>query len=353
MAALAGVGRDGTALLTGPRGREVCALVAQLADPTVELPLGATEHATTRRLLDHLRGLDVEPVASLVDPLALVDVLGQSVDSARYWQEPDEREALLRDPRVVAALEPVAHALAVAPASRWWWSPLDPGTQAVVRWLERGRTRADRPQLTGVEVRLDRWRTATIEDEERAAAERPAAFDARWSGSWWATPVHDDVTTTSRRLGRLPAVQLELVEDSMGWERARLAPVEVHRDRRVFEIVAASDWTELVDAYPLDVDRSRRHDWWRATGGTGPWQIPDWPAVGRDHDAVHLTVVGYLGGAGRALTTRGGQTVLAGFDPDLTYWLTDSLTQVVAATTWRRLELDDDAHEWRLEADLP
>jgi hypothetical protein len=211
---------------------------------------------------------------------------------------------------------------------------------------EQRRKTADRPQFAGTSERLQQWRHDTLVAEQEAAREWPTAYDTSYSGSWWSTPAHANITTTSRRLDRLPAVQLELVEDSMGWERARVAPVVTLPDRRVLEIVAPSDWTGLVDAYPLHVDRSRRPDWWRATSGTGPWQIPDWAAVSRDYDAVHLTVIGYLSSAGRALPTEKGQTVLAGFDPDVAYWLTDSLSQAGPPSTWRRSQMGDLEHEW-------
>lgn len=43
---------------------------------------------------------------------------------------------------------------------------------------------------------------------------------------------------------------------------------------------------------------------------------------------MHLTVVGYLTTVTRALTLADGAsaTVLAGWDPDQTWWLTDTLT---------------------------
>jgi len=340
-------------LLSGPRGRYVCAQVAQLADAKVDLPHDASDEAATSRLLDQLTGLDAEPISALVDPLVLMDSLGAAVDSVRYWQEPDERDELLHDPRIVAALEPLAHALAVAPAARWWWSPLALDEQATVGWLERRRKRADRPQWTGATQRLQQWRSETLADEARAARELPTAYDAHSTGSWWSTPLASTVITTSRRFDWLPAVQLELVEDALGWKRAQVAPAGVTPDPRVFEVAAPSDWINLVERYPLDVDRSRRHDWYRATGGTGPWQIPDWAGVSHDYDGVHLTVAGYLATAGRALSTRTGQTVLAGFDPDLTYWLTDSLVQAAPPTTWLRTQRDDDEHEWVRQAAAP
>lgn len=343
------VKRDGAALLLGPRGRYACAQVAGFVDDRVEVPFEPADEEGTRVLLGQLRSVDVASIAAFTDLIALLNPLGASVDAARYWQEPDDRDVLLQDPRIVTALEPIAHALAAAPAARWWWSPVDLNEQAIVRWLSQRRTRADRPQLTGTAERLEQLRSHTLTEEDVAARERPVAFDASYTGAWWSTPTHANITTTSRRLDPLPAVQLELVEDAMGWERARVAPVDVDQDRRVLEIRAPSDWTDLVDRFPLSVDRSRRHDWWRATGGTGPWQIPDWAAVGQHFDGVHLTVAGYLASAGCALATRAGQTVLAGFDPDLTYWLTDSLTQAAPTATWQRVEPDDAGHEWVLD----
>lgn len=334
------------ALLAGPRGREVCAEVSSLIDPELTMPHEVADDASRTRLIEQLAGLDVCKIEALDEPLDLLDALGASVDSARYWQEPFGRDAVLADPQITSQFEPTARALAVAPAARWWWSPLDPSRQAVVRWLDRGRRRAAKPLIRGAAARLQLWRDDALADETRAAVERPDDPAASYSGYWWSTPTHADLVTTSRQLGSLPAVQLDLVEDSMGWERARVARVDPASHARVFEIAAPADWVELVTRYPLDVDRSRRHDWYRATRGSGPWQIPDWLAVSRDHDAVHLTVAGYLATAGRALATEHGWTILAGFDPDLTYWLTDTITLIATPATLTRTTSDGDHHEW-------
>lgn len=64
--------------------------------------------------------------------------------------------------------------------------------------------------------------------------------------------------------------------------------------------------------------------------------IPDWAAAASDFGAVHLTVLGYLATAGRALPMRGSHTVLAGWNPDETYWLTDVLTQDGVPEDWCR-----------------
>lgn len=104
----------------------------------------------------------------------------------------------------------------------------------------------------------------------------------------------------------------------------------------MYEVSQPGDWVDLVARYPLDVDRSRRHDWWRTTGSQGPWLIPDWSAVAADYHGVHLTVLGYLGTAGRALPVGQGATLLAGWGPDVTYWLADVLDQASSPITWSR-----------------
>jgi hypothetical protein len=127
-----------------------------------------------------------------------------------------------------------------------------------------------------------------------------------------------------------------LVEDSLGWPEARCWPVRVAPGARIYEISGPAEWGVLVRRYPLEVSKSRRHDWWRATGWAGRWLIPDFTAVASDYDAVHVTVRAYLTTAGKALPVGAGETVggprvdeartvLAGWDPDQTYWLADVL----------------------------
>ena len=93
---------------------------------------------------------------------------------------------------------------------------------------------------------------------------------------------------------------------------AKLAPASLKLDVMTPEGVSffnqdleanpPADWVALVREYPLDVtDTAKRGDWWRTTGRDGRWAMPDWSAVARDVDAVHLTVAAYLATAGRAL----------------------------------------------------
>lgn len=60
------------------------------------------------------------------------------------------------------------------------------------------------------------------------------------------------------------------------------------------------------------------------TGRAADWLMPDYRAAADDYDALHLTVAGYLSTAGRVLpVTTDAATMLAGWDPDTTWWLTD------------------------------
>ncbi|MBB3327184.1 hypothetical protein FHX39_002128 [Friedmanniella antarctica] len=190
------------------------------------------------------------------------------MDSARYWQDPFEHDAALADPQVAAHLDPIARAVSVAPAAQWWWSPVDLTRQSVVRWSGRGGARTGAPPLRGATSRLELWRADALDDEASATAERPEDPAAAYSGYWWSTPTHAGLVTTSRQLGRLPAVQVALVEDSMGWERARVARVDVAADARVLEIArrrTGSTWSRGIPSTSSGPD---------ATTGTAPPAAP-------------------------------------------------------------------------------
>ena len=301
------------ALLSGPRGRRLC--LGLVLDPEVPgwpkltwtdgpagHPVGRVDPTEARQALAAaVAALDVVSIARTTDPLAFLPALLAAVDSARYWQEPFDTDALLDDPAVAAELRPVAEAVAVAPAAAWWSGPLDPGAQHSVRWEPADTT----PRTTGSRPALDAWRVHTAADERRAAHERPADPRAPWSGEWWSTPVTADLVVTTRSLPGAHPVQLLLVEDELGWRTAATWPVPVPGWARVREVGSAEDWVALVARHPLAVTASRRHDWWRATGQEGPWLLPDWSALAQQHDAVHLTVDGYLSAAGRRCRCRG------------------------------------------------
>jgi hypothetical protein len=284
-------------LLAGPRGRRLCFLLSHGgAPPGWGLP-------------------DLEPEELGLSCLATVVSIGM------YWQQPDETDRRLTDPEVAESLAPVAAEVASRSDAAWWRDGVALEDQRYVEWLDASHSSP--PMLRGALGELHVWRESTAADERRA--DRPDDPATPWSGTWWSVPSSTGLVRTSRRTGALPAVTATLVEDEQGYLRARCHPLRATRPPRVYEIAGPDDWTALVERYPMTVTRSRRQDWYRATGGTGPWLIPDYVGVARDFDAVHLSVWAHLTTAGRALPAGSGWTVLAGWNPDETYWLTDVL----------------------------
>lgn len=327
-------------LLAGPRGRRFCLGVLTAARPEIwTLALGSAMAPRDQRLLDELaRTLgspDALAVAESARGSVLLAGLAEAVDSARYWQEPDETDELLRQRPVLTALGPVAALLSASLAG--WLRPSSAALdrQCFVQWTDERKLQP--PSLTDAAGKLARWKASTIADE-RQAAERPRDPAAPWSGRWWTTPALSDLVTTTRSITGLGALKLMLVEDSIGWKRALVWPLAPASGSRIYEISEPMAWTGLVARYPLEVTLAKRHDWWRTTGVDASWLMPDWSAVAADYDGVHLTVSGYLTTAGRHLAVGQSGTVLAGWNPDETYWLNDVLRSGAVPSGWHSTE---------------
>lgn len=281
-------------------------------------------------LLDTLAQVDPAPVREWRDPLAFLEPVADSVTSAMYWQPPDDQDVVLTDPRVVAALVPIAEAAAQSPATEWWTTPAE-GT--ALRYTSLFDTTPSPPVLTGARQRLHAWRERTVEDNAR---DRPTDPRAQVSGYWWSSPALASLVTTTRALPGLGSVQLAWEEDSFGRSNAAIWSMTPVGAPRVFEIDGPEAWVRLVEHYPLEVTSARRHDWYRTTGRDSAWYIPDWSAVAGDWDAVHVTVAGYLATATRACSIIDGDaaTMMAGFSPDQSWWLTDTLTTTPSPQLW-------------------
>jgi hypothetical protein len=127
-------------------------------------------------------------------------------------------------------------------------------------------------------------------------------------------------------------------------------PVRPAGAPRIFEISRQDAWITLVQRHPIDVSDAHAPDWQHLTGRRGSWLIPNWRSVAEEFDAVHLTVSAYLTSAGQAIAVGpDAASVIAGWDPDATYWLTDSLQIVGPATNW----VDEARHgdSWRITAE--
>ncbi|RZS82834.1 hypothetical protein EV189_3229 [Motilibacter rhizosphaerae] len=293
--------------------------------------------------------VDVDGIARCSAVRDLLPALDMAVSFARYWQEPDEDDLALHSALLARVLRPVADAVAAAPAADWWSDPLDRADQWHVRWRPDDET-ALRPADGDAPRLLAQWRQRADEAEARATRDTPADPTAPYSGSWWSTPALSGLTATTRSVpdGSRAPLGLLVLEDFLGESTAEVGQVVVSPAARVYEVDGPGDWLELARRYPSDVTASRRHDWYRTTGWTGRWVLPDWAAVAADWDGVHVSVATYLATAGRLLplAPEGGAaaTLLAGWGPDETWWLTDAATSAGSATRWTSLR--DEPLSW-------
>ncbi|MGI8627498.1 MAG: hypothetical protein ACR2J5_13175 [Geodermatophilaceae bacterium] len=330
-------------LTSGPRGRRLCwelLFEAAVDEPAWQaVRLGRPRVGKTRlisMLEKRVQRTLSEYASGPISVARLLDAFANAVTWARYWQPPDEIDEVLAIVEIQEVLRPLGKAIDSCTADTWWAGALDPDTQHLVEWLNEERLGAVGTSFTGASARLDRWHSDAM-THELASQSAPQDPTAPWSGIWWSTPNVDGAPKTTSALESGEPLGLRLVEDDSGWTHAETVAVEIRRPVRIYEVTGSQAWMELVARYPLSVIFSRRHDWYRTTGLNGNWLIPDFRAVAADYDGVHLTGRGYLEAAGRALPAGADRhTVLAGWDPDQTWWLTDVLTPVGGRRQWVR-----------------
>jgi hypothetical protein len=358
----------GVDLVVGARGRSLC--LAELCGLSEEFarnldrmerdveqqigldypPVGSLDPTApvVQALVDAIGAVDVSALSTVEDPLTLLVGLGAATDAALPWQPPHVRDALAALPAVTDALRPAGEALHAAPAAAWWSSAIALADQ----WEVAGEPYAHLTALRPARPALQAIRAGLLAREAlfTTLVADPAE---ETSGEWWSTPVLHTGSeasvrpSSSRRLASIGAVELAAEEDSYGPERAALRQLfPAATPPRVYEVHRPRDWQHLVATYPFDVSRSRRGVWWQSTGIDGAWFIPDWQAVAGDYDAIHVSVHGYLTTAGEALPVPGGHTVLAGWNPDVTYWLSDVTSG--ATEHWHRTS-EDTMEAWSRE----
>lgn len=291
--------------------------------------------------------VDPTPVRRWTDPREFAWPVCDTVDSAMGWQEPHDEDVVAGEPEVVDALRAIASAVLAAPAAAWWTRPIHlESLRYTSRYDEQDPP--EPPVLIGAKGRLMAWRQQHLADEVRDRRERPADPAAPYSGFWWSTPSSMYATPTTGTLDGVGSVNLLWEEDSFDQDRAMVWPLRTTRPPRVYEIDGPEAWARLVREYPLDATWSRRHDWFRVTGRDGVWHLPDYVAVSRDWDAIHLSVAGYLTTATYAVAVSDeAATVLTGWDPDQTWWLSDILEVSGAPQRWETRGDGDAALSWR------
>lgn len=380
-----------SALLAGPRGRRLCLELASLAATAAGAEAGmasTTDCATSFNMamfyaaynLDPHKGTSTvlfgtgtaqpipnpsaEEVAALLDGVALpvlteamaLEALAMTVSVARYWQEPDGADVLAAAPALRRSLHRFAHQLTDSPLTKWWRTPMDAATQWSVDFVEdshRTVMPAHEAALNnGAANTLTQWRLEIQAEEERAVRDGRTDPAANWSGTWWSRPpstLPHSTRMMGAERGELGPVGLWLVEDGFGEDEAVLEALRPPVNARIFQITSPEDWARLCRERPLEVTASKRQDWYRTTGRNGKWLMPDWSSLKEKYDAVHLTTGGYLTAAGREITVdETYSSVLAGWDPDATYWLCDVTSDVDSRQTWLQ---DPDGLSWAPQGD--
>lgn len=323
-------------LLEGPRGRRLCLEIALSLNPNairtvLFWPKSSPEElaAATARLAAEIAKTNLSGATEQLIEHALT----RSVDTAKYWQEPDEEDNIAALPEIRKALEPVAeHVLTSSEAA--WWSRRRQDEQLVIDY------EVQKPQPVEHDPRrnLETWGMDMRAEEVVAEVQPPQPPFTSYSNPWWSAPPRDMVSSVVD----IPE-GLELVENSLYWDEALAIPIS--GTGATFEITSADDWVALCREFPLDVTASRRHVWHSVTGRDGKWVMPDWELVAEKYSAVHLTVFGYLNAATRFLSVDSDTgTVLAGFDPDKTFWLQDVVREANKPRQhWKSAEsLDED-----------
>lgn len=341
------------ALLAGPRGRRLLLEYALLAEQACGDDAEHSFHSAVflaAYRLDVARGtgrvmfgpgaeeaqrtvVTAEDVADRLSRVSLPEVaasvlrsaLAASVDNAMYWQEPDGEDVLAASDAVIGELGRVGEHVASSPHAQWWWTPLVATDQWTVGRDDRdAQPTGDSAAASTVAEMLREHTARTAEWEARAAREWRADASAGYSGQWWSFP---PTRSSTRSLFDGTPAGLWFEEDSMGWERAVSQRLTVPDGVRVYEVDGAQAWARLCRRCPVEVTAQKRHDWYSTTGRDGRWVVPDWQRVAEEYDGVHLTVGGYLAAAGTAVAV-GDDTasVIAGWAPDETQWLTDAAT---------------------------
>ncbi|WP_425861173.1 hypothetical protein [Arthrobacter sp. TWP1-1] len=333
-------------LLSGPRGRRLCLELAGLiaAEDAVESREGGFAHARfyASYELDPGRGQSVvlvggdaappkftsAEVAALLDavPLSppsaevLLQALVETVGNARYWQLPDGADNLAATPEMRRALIRFAQAIVESPHASLWTEPVNVNGQWSVALTEDPPR--PRPEARPAAEALEQARLNLILEEFTAARDRPSDPTANWGGTWWSRP--EGVTGSTGAMPEQGPIGLWLVEDGFGERAATIEKLDAPTHPRIYEIDSPDAWAQLCREQSITVTCSKRHDWYRTTGRSGAWVMPDWQRLQERYDGVHLSLGGYLRTAGLAIPVgEDFATVLAGWDPDTTYWLRD------------------------------
>ena len=205
----------------------------------------------------------------------------------RPWATNHER-MVERSLRLGGELRELASELVSHPGAIWWSAPFE-GPQLWIGYGDHPNALWDRSQPVD-KAEPSQWETY---------AQRPIGWHL-----------------TSRMLKGLAS--LDFVARTSGeWAIAPLsrAPIEPIEGARVYEVGSPVDWHRLSFGYPAPALAR-----WNDPAGEGTI-APDWSAVRRDWDAVHLSFLGLLTTPFVRTETASGASMLWSWDCEGTMWL--------------------------------
>lgn len=97
--------------------------------------------------------------------------------------------------------------------------------------------------------------------------------------------------------------------------------VGVQFDARIVEIGSAHDWHELVRRYPADGAHATHPDFPYTSWGVSNGMVPDWSAIARDWDGVHISLWASVVAEQIRVESDIGWTELWGATGEHTLWL--------------------------------
>ncbi|MDP9368497.1 MAG: hypothetical protein M3Q03_09520 [Chloroflexota bacterium] len=216
-------------------------------------------------------------------PAVAVHLAAVALAEVTPWRLDHERvvaETLRHGPR----LAPLARGILTQPDAAWWFAPLNHAAQLWVPWAAPKGDRPDPERLVTPASPPDHW--------ERYAQKS--------LGALYTSTI---VEGTSSALAALT--------HGTGDHDATppLADYRLHatENARVFEVDGPGAWHRLCTTYP-------------ASGQDGRL-VPDWAAVARDWDAVHLTLGGALTAERVRVEGPAGWTEHSGWEAELIVWL--------------------------------
>lgn len=238
--------------------------------------------------------------------------LANAAGNARPWQEPDAIDAIAAQPAMQPSLKRVAVALGAASDALGWHATAGDHTQALVYRREPSVLPSD----------------SSLHESERKAVD----------DGWSSRPPLGTPSTTGLLFDGSPAA-LWFNEDDPGSDHATSVTVASPRADRVFEVGNSDDWAALCRRFPDEVTSIRSRAWTAATGREGPWVLPDWQRVAEYYDLVHLQIGAYITSAGVAIPVAGDvstASMIAGWNPDESFWLTPALSPIGTPSQWLR-----------------